>query len=271
MKHSKALVAILVATFVVFGFIGIASAHTPSVQPTCTGLSINLVDYEGNIENNVAHVTIDGGVFDIWFDHGVSKTLLWSLQPTTVSHTWSAAIDANLHTGNPTKFDKTFSGVQQPCQQATTTTSVLTATTQPSTTTAVTTTAASSTSSTSTPTVPAASAPTPSSPSSSTSTPAASSPSSVVVSEPATQEPVQPAESVPAVVAVGEPPKPPQGRTAPSPRALPATCFRSVGCEGEGGDATPLVMTQLTLALAAGGIIAGAVVMFVTRNRKAHS
>lgn len=260
MKHSKALVAILVATFIVFGFIGIASAHTPTEKASCSGLTVKFENYEGTATNNRLVLNIDGTVYEVFFAEGYAHTYSWD---STKVHRWLVDLDANIHTGNPTKFDHFKSGVQTPCEQTTTTSS-------PPATPSTSTTPASPTTSTPSSTVDSTSTTVASSPSSEPAvTP--SPPASVPVEQPTTQVSSQPADTVPAVVAVGEPPRPSQGHTAASPRALPATCFRSVGCEKEGGDATPLVSIQLELALASAGLIAGAVVIFVTRNRKAHS
>lgn len=104
--------------------VSIAEAHTPSVVPSCTGLTINLVNYEGGSTNNSIAVTIANGgdgssSGQTMFGGSYSHTFAWS---QIVSHTYTVVIDANLHTGDPAKYDKTFTGTWQPCQAPTTTT-----------------------------------------------------------------------------------------------------------------------------------------------------
>lgn len=112
-----------------------AAAHTPSVVSTCSGLSINLTQYEANggNTNNLVIVGIDnqppGGVF---FGASYSHQFTWS---QTAPHSWSVQVDANRTSGDPTAYDRTFAGVQPACQPApSTTTTPATTSTAPTTT-----------------------------------------------------------------------------------------------------------------------------------------
>ncbi len=89
-----------------------ASAHVPVVSETCTGLNIGLTEYEGPSTNNHLTVTIDGVTQVIPFSETLSKTIPWS---SSVDHTWLVVLDANLQTGDPTRYDTSFSGTQRHC------------------------------------------------------------------------------------------------------------------------------------------------------------
>ncbi|MGZ4671813.1 MAG: LPXTG cell wall anchor domain-containing protein [Ilumatobacteraceae bacterium] len=122
----------------VLAFATPAFAHTPTVTPSCTGLSVTAFLYEGASNNNRVTTTIDGVATVADFGGGYSHTFNWS---QTVPHTWSVVIDADRFTGDPTAYDTTFSGTWQACQPApTTTTSTTTTTTTTTTTVAPTTT-----------------------------------------------------------------------------------------------------------------------------------
>ena len=112
-----------------------ASAHVPQVTPSCTGLAVNLTQYEsGNGANNRVTVTIDNTVTVVDFGGTYANTYPWA---DTAGHVWSVVIDANrTNGGNQTGYDKTFSGTQQACRVPPTTTTVpATTTTAPVTTT----------------------------------------------------------------------------------------------------------------------------------------
>ena len=112
-----------------------ASAHVPQVTPSCTGLAVNLTQYESSSPNNRVTITIDNTVTVVDFGGSYSNTYPWS---DTAGHVWSVVIDANrTNGGNPTGYDKTFSGTQQACRvpPTTTTTTVAPTTTVPVTTT----------------------------------------------------------------------------------------------------------------------------------------
>lgn len=116
-----ALLAITVCASVV-------DAHAPSVVPSCTGLGINLTNYEttqGPATNNKATITIDGIATVVNFDSTYANTFAWS---DSAPHAWSVVIDANLNNGNATQWDRTFGGTQQSCNPTTSTTSTTTTT-----------------------------------------------------------------------------------------------------------------------------------------------
>ncbi len=141
MRKSLTTIAVIVG---VLAFANPALAHTPNVTPSCSGLAVTLVAYEGTSTNNRVTTTIDNVATVADFGGSYSHTFNWS---QTVPHTWSVVIDANRSTGNPTAYDKSFSGTWQACQPAPTTTTTTT-TAAPTTTTAAsttTTTAASTT------------------------------------------------------------------------------------------------------------------------------
>ncbi|MGZ4679273.1 MAG: hypothetical protein ACXV4D_03810, partial [Ilumatobacteraceae bacterium] len=99
----------------VLAFATPAFAHTPTVTPSCTGLSVTAFLYEGASNNNRVTTTIDGVATVADFGGGYSHTFNWS---QTVPHTWSVVIDADRFTGDPTAYDTTFSGTWQACQPA---------------------------------------------------------------------------------------------------------------------------------------------------------
>ena len=113
-----------------------ASAHVPAVTPSCTGLAVNLTQYEpGNGANNRVTVTIDNTTTVVDFGGSYSNTYPWA---DTAGHVWSVVVDANrTNGGNATGYDKTFSGSTQACRvvPTTTTTTVAPTTTVPVTTT----------------------------------------------------------------------------------------------------------------------------------------
>lgn len=113
-----------------------ADAHTPSVQPSCSGLAESFSLYEGNATNNRVTTTIDGAVSVADFGGSYSHTFAWS---QTVAHVWSVVVDADRNSGNATQYDTQFSGTWQPCQTPPTTTiaPTTTTTTVPPTTTTV--------------------------------------------------------------------------------------------------------------------------------------
>ena len=136
MRKSLIFIAVIAG---VFAFAIPALAHTPTVTPSCSGLAVTLVAYEGTSTNNRVTTTIDNVATVADFGGSYSHTFNWS---QTVPHTWSVVIDANRSTGNPTAYDKSFSGTWQACQPAptTTTTTTTTTTAAPTTTTAAATT-----------------------------------------------------------------------------------------------------------------------------------
>jgi LPXTG-motif cell wall-anchored protein len=154
MRKSLITIAVIAS---VLGFATPALAHTPTVTPSCSGLAVSLVAYEGTSTNNRVTTTIDNVATVADFGGSYSHTFSWS---QTAPHTWSVVIDANRSTGNATAYDKSFSGTWQACQPApttttstTTTTTTTTTTVEPTTTTAEpTTTTAGSTTTTAAPT-----------------------------------------------------------------------------------------------------------------------
>ncbi|CAE7779942.1 unnamed protein product [Symbiodinium sp. KB8] len=95
-----------------------ASAHTPTVAPSCSGLSVELKWYEhhadgatlGSYINNRVTVTINGVPESFDFPGYWAQDFTWS---ATQDNTWSVVIDANLYTGHPTAYDTEFSGTQE--------------------------------------------------------------------------------------------------------------------------------------------------------------
>jgi LPXTG-motif cell wall-anchored protein len=123
MKKSLTIIAVIGG---VLAFSTPALAHTPSVAPSCSGLAVSFVSYDGPSTNNRVTVTIDNVATVADFGVSYSHTFNWS---QTVPHTWSVVIDANRSTGNPTAYDKSFSGTWHACQTAPTTTTTVAPTT----------------------------------------------------------------------------------------------------------------------------------------------
>jgi LPXTG-motif cell wall-anchored protein len=123
MKKSLTIIAVIGG---VLAFATPALAHTPSVAPSCSGLAVSFVSYEGPSTNNRVTTTIDNVATVADFGGSYSHTFNWS---QTVPHTWSVVIDANRSTGNPTAYDASFSGAWQACQAAPTTTTTVAPTT----------------------------------------------------------------------------------------------------------------------------------------------
>jgi LPXTG-motif cell wall-anchored protein len=123
MKKSLTTIAVM---FGILAFATPALAHTPSVAPSCSGLAVSLVSYEGSSPNNRVTTTIDSVATVTDFGGSYSHTFSWS---QTVPHTWSVVIDANRSTGNATQYDRSFSGTWQACQTAPTTTTTVAPTT----------------------------------------------------------------------------------------------------------------------------------------------
>ncbi|MEP7115750.1 MAG: hypothetical protein ABI862_20970 [Ilumatobacteraceae bacterium] len=114
---------------VIVGVLAVATpavAHTPSVSPSCNGLALSFVSYEGSSTNNRVTTTIDNVAIAADFGASYSHTTNWS---QTVPHTWSVVIDANRSTGEPTTYDVSFSGTWQACETAATTTTTVAPTT----------------------------------------------------------------------------------------------------------------------------------------------
>ena len=123
MKKSLTIIAVIGG---VLAFATPALAHSPSVAPSCSGLAVSFVSYEGPSTNNRVTITIDDGVTVADFGGSYSHTFNWS---QTVPHTWSVVIDSNRSTGNPTQYDASFSGEWQECKTAPTTTTTVAPTT----------------------------------------------------------------------------------------------------------------------------------------------
>lgn len=124
MKRALALITITLGAILIAP--ATASAHTPSVSDSCSGLEVTLTNYEstsGPAFNNRVTVTIDGAaqVFD--FDASFTQTFGWA---QTADHTWTVVIDANRNNGNATQYDTSFQGSENACQQPSTTTSTTT-------------------------------------------------------------------------------------------------------------------------------------------------
>lgn len=138
MKKSLSTIAVIIG---VLAFATPALAHTPNVSPSCSGLALSLVNYEGASTNNQVTTTIDNVATVANFGGSYSHTFNWS---QTAAHTWSVVIDANRSTGDPTAYDRSFSGTWQACQAAPTTTTTVaqttTTTVEPTTTTVASTT-----------------------------------------------------------------------------------------------------------------------------------
>lgn len=116
----KKLLFIPAAIIAALSLTALADAHTPSVVPSCSGLTITLTQYEGNATNNLVTIGIDnqppGGVT---FASSYSHTFTWS---QTANHSYSVQIDANRNSGDPTAYDRVFTGTSTACQVAPTTT-----------------------------------------------------------------------------------------------------------------------------------------------------
>ena len=135
-RIATAAMAIGVVLFGIAVAPGVASAHTPRVEPNCSGLVVILDNYEAPATNNRVSITIDGAAQSFLFGPDFEQTFSWS---STSNHTWSVFVDANLTNGSPTEYDSTFSGTQVACVATTTTTTATTTTTTapPTTTTTV--------------------------------------------------------------------------------------------------------------------------------------
>ncbi|MFC7432381.1 MULTISPECIES: LPXTG cell wall anchor domain-containing protein [unclassified Agrococcus] len=88
-----------------------AQAHTPVVQPSCSGLAVSATSY-GDVANHVT-VVIDGEtVVDERFGRAFQRTIGWS---QSADHTWSVSIDQ----GDGDRYDLERSGTQPACQPTT--------------------------------------------------------------------------------------------------------------------------------------------------------
>lgn len=120
MKLTRFVAAAVIPTLAAtFALSASALAHVPAETPACDGLTVTYTSYEGTATNNRVVVTVDGAAATINFGSGYTHRFPWS---TTSPHTWAVALDANLHSGNPTQFDHHNSGTQQPCPPSSTTT-----------------------------------------------------------------------------------------------------------------------------------------------------
>lgn len=93
-----------------------ASAHTPTINATCTTLSVSLTNYNNHANKaNTVTVTIDGSVVDSDSDFGASFVKSYTFSDKTVAHTWkvdyTAWDDANGHNG----WTGSKSGTTTPC------------------------------------------------------------------------------------------------------------------------------------------------------------
>lgn len=126
MKRTLAFLAIPI-TAVAFLAIpaAVGSAHKPNVESTCSKLKLDFTDYEGDATNNTVTVTIKTAghtqVVAYSFASHLSKDVPWS---TTASHTWTVNLNANIHTGDPTKWDFSQKNIQAACNPPATSTTL---------------------------------------------------------------------------------------------------------------------------------------------------
>lgn len=159
-RRVLAVLAITLTTCVLM--VSFAAAHNPYVKPYCGGLGVALEQYEDNAAhtNNHVKVVVDGvKKIDVDFgggygsrDSGGNPIIVtpWS---QTEDHTYTVTVNANIHSGDPTAYDATFTGGWTKCVIPTTTSTSTTTTTTtipPTTTLKPTTTSSSTTSSTTT-------------------------------------------------------------------------------------------------------------------------
>ena len=97
MKKSLTIIAVIGG---VLAFATPALAHTPSVAPSCSGLAVSLVNYEGPSTNNTVTIKIDDATTVADFGGSYSQTFNWS---QTAPHTWSGA-RSHRSTGSATQY-----------------------------------------------------------------------------------------------------------------------------------------------------------------------
>ncbi|MEO5902268.1 MAG: hypothetical protein ABIR68_19350 [Ilumatobacteraceae bacterium] len=152
--------------------VGESSAHTPTVNATCEGLSMSFSQYEGPEGNNVLTVVIDGGTTVTTFANDYATVIPWDdSQP----HVWTVDLDGNIAVAGDKTYDFTMGGTQVACTESTTSS---TSTTSPPTTTSADATTTTTTSpgtdatTTTTPTTPTTTTPTTTTPTTTTTIPA---------------------------------------------------------------------------------------------------
>lgn len=224
------LLAFVAITLGAFGLSTTASAHTPDITYDCYELRVNLTRYEGPADNNVVTVTIDGVPRGFTFGRSFSNT--FPLDPT-VPHSGVVEVDANIHRGDPDRYDASFPFETYACEYPTTTTPETT-TTWPATTTPTTT---PSTSSSTTEPAPTTTAPESTSTSTTTTT-SSSPPSTSPTSAPTSPPSSAPGSSAPSsttsvpptsgVTTTTEPGLPVTGST----RTIPALALMALGAGG---------------------------------------
>jgi LPXTG-motif cell wall-anchored protein len=110
------VVTFAVAVLGVGATAGTSAAHNPAVQPSCSGLRVEVANYGGPVTNNAVTVTIDGVATTYNFATDDTRTFPWN---PNLGHTWTVVVDANRVAGNPTQFDASFSGTEAPCVETT--------------------------------------------------------------------------------------------------------------------------------------------------------
>lgn len=105
---------------------GHASAHTPNISDSCTGLTVSLTSYQGPASNNQITVVIDGVSQSFDFGASFNRTFPWT---PTQSHTWTVVVDANQDVQRDrTTYDFTQNGSEAACQATSTTAASTTST-----------------------------------------------------------------------------------------------------------------------------------------------
>lgn len=113
-KFLAALATLALALgLVVVAAAGPASAHTPTVTPSCTGLYVKAVSYEtqqNNATPNNIKVTVDGSQVANANFGATFGAVTYPFTPSSTSHSYKVVIDAV-----GTDYDKTWTGNSVPC------------------------------------------------------------------------------------------------------------------------------------------------------------
>jgi hypothetical protein len=93
-----------------------ANAHTPTVQASCTTLSVNLTNYNGDqSQHNSVTVTIDGTVVGSNTNFGTTFTQSYTFSDQTVAHTWQVDYTAWDDPSGSHGWTGSQSGTTTPC------------------------------------------------------------------------------------------------------------------------------------------------------------
>ncbi|MCU1515072.1 MAG: hypothetical protein JWO10_2162 [Microbacteriaceae bacterium] len=89
-----------------------ASAHTPTVTPSCTSLTVKLVSYEatGSATPNKVTVTIDNNQVENANYGTTFPQKSYPFTPSSTAHQWKVVVDAV-----GTDYDRTWTGTTTPC------------------------------------------------------------------------------------------------------------------------------------------------------------